>query len=131
MKRRIPGLSRAALPTTEVPDGLYLVSVERIQYRWDKQKPHYAVRLTVREPKQFVGTSLPARLYLTPKALWKLFCAISSAGDRPGARAEDQGATRGLMPLAGGVHAAQHRPQTGGRPRGPGRNDRAPAASPG
>ena len=72
MNRRIPGLSQAALPTTEVPNGFYLVSVERIQYRWDKQKPYYAVRFTVREPKLFVGTSLPARLYSTPKALWKL-----------------------------------------------------------
>ena len=72
MKRHFPGLSQAALPTSEVPDGLYLVRVERIQYRWDKQKPYYAVRFTVREPKAFVGTSLPARLYCTPKALWKL-----------------------------------------------------------
>ncbi len=72
MKRRFPGLSQAALPTSEVPDGLYLVRVERIQYRWDKQKPYYAVCFTISEPKQFAGTSLPARLYCTPKALWKL-----------------------------------------------------------
>ena len=72
MTRRIPGLSQAGLPTTEVPTGLYLVSVGRVQYRWDKHKPYYAVRFTVREPKLFVGTSLPARLYSTPKALWKL-----------------------------------------------------------
>jgi hypothetical protein len=51
MKRRIPGLSQAALPITDVPDGLYLVRVERIQYRWDKQKPFYAVRLAVVEPR--------------------------------------------------------------------------------
>ena len=50
VKRRIPGLSQAALPMIEVPDGLYLVRVERIQYRWDKQKPFYAVRLAVVEP---------------------------------------------------------------------------------
>ena len=72
MRRRFPGLSQAALPTSEVPDGLYLVRVERVQYRWDKQKPYYAVRFTVLEPKAFVGSSLPARLYCTPKALWKL-----------------------------------------------------------
>jgi hypothetical protein len=72
MKRRFPGLSQAALPTSEVPDGLYLVRVERMQYRWDKQKPYYAVRFTVHEPKPFVGASIPARLYCTPKALWKL-----------------------------------------------------------
>ncbi len=70
MKRRFPGLSQAALPISEVPDGLYLVRVERIQYRWDKQ--YYAIRLAVCEPKQFASTSLPARLYCTPKALWKL-----------------------------------------------------------
>ena len=72
MTRRIPGLSQAGLPTTEVPTGLYLVSVGRVQYRWEKHKPYYAVRFAVREPKPFVGTSLPARLYSTPKALWKL-----------------------------------------------------------
>lgn len=72
MKRRIPGLAQAALPISEVPDGLYLVRVERMQYRWDKQKPYYAVRFAVVEPKQLAGTSLPARLYCTEKALWKL-----------------------------------------------------------
>jgi hypothetical protein len=72
VKRRIPGLSQAALPISEVPDGLYLVRVERIQYRWDKQKPNYKVQFAVCEPKQFLANSLPARLYCTPKALWKL-----------------------------------------------------------
>jgi hypothetical protein len=72
MKRRIAGLSQAALPINEVADGLYLVRVERVQYRWDKQKPHYAVRFTVVEPKQQAGTSLSGRLYCTERALWKL-----------------------------------------------------------
>jgi hypothetical protein len=72
MKRRMPGLSQAALPITEVADGLYLVRVERVQYRWDKQKAHYAVRFAVVEPKQLAGTSLSGRLYCTEKALWKL-----------------------------------------------------------
>ena len=72
MKRRIPGLSQAALPISEVPDGLYLVRVERIQYRWDKQKPYYKVQFAVSEPKHFLGISLPGRLYCTPRALWKL-----------------------------------------------------------
>jgi hypothetical protein len=71
MKRRIPGLSQAALPISEVPDGVYLVRVERTQYRWDKQKPYYKIQFVIVEPKQFQDTSLPARLYCTPKALWK------------------------------------------------------------
>jgi hypothetical protein len=72
MKRRIPGLSQAALPMNEVADGLYLVKVKRFQYRWDKQKPYYAVRFAVVEPKQLAGSSLSGRLYCTEKALWKL-----------------------------------------------------------
>jgi hypothetical protein len=72
MKRRIPGLSQAALPISEVPDGVYLVRVAHIQYRWDKQKPHFKVQFAVAEPNQFLGTSLSARLYCTAKALWKL-----------------------------------------------------------
>ena len=72
MKRRIPGLSQAALPISEVADGLYLVRVERVQYRWEKQKPFYAVRMAIIEPKPQAGTSLSARLYCTAKAVWKL-----------------------------------------------------------
>ena len=72
MKRRIAGLSQAALSINEVADGVYLVKVERMQYRWDKQKPHYAVRFAVLEPKQVAGASLSGRLYCTEKALWKL-----------------------------------------------------------
>jgi hypothetical protein len=71
MKRRIPGLSQAALPISEVPDGVYLVRVECTQYRWDKQKPYYKIQFVIVEPKQFQDTSLAARLYCTPKALWK------------------------------------------------------------
>jgi hypothetical protein len=72
MKRRIPGLSQAALPVAEVPDGLYLTRVERVQYRWEKQKPYYVLRFQVLEPKPWAGTSVSGRLYCTPKALWKL-----------------------------------------------------------
>ena len=72
MKRRLPGLSQAALPVHEVADGVYLVRVERAQYRWDKQKPHYALRLVVVEPKPLACTTFPGRLYATTKALWKL-----------------------------------------------------------
>jgi len=72
MKRHIAGVSQAALPLNEIADGLYLVQVERVQYRWDKQKPYYSVRMAVVEPKQLAGTSLPGRLYCTERALWKL-----------------------------------------------------------
>jgi hypothetical protein len=56
----------------EVPDGMYLVAVERVQYRWANQKPYYAVGLAVRAPKRFAGTVVSGRLWCTDKALWKL-----------------------------------------------------------
>lgn len=55
-----------------VPDGLFLVRVEHAQYRWNAQKPFYAVVFSVLEPKLLKGYRLSGRLYCTPKALWKL-----------------------------------------------------------
>jgi hypothetical protein len=72
MRRRIQGLHEAdPSRTTEIPDSLYLVSVERAQYR-HQQKPYYVLRMAVIEPLHFAGRSITGRLYCTPKALWKL-----------------------------------------------------------
>ena len=71
MTRRFPGLHETSAPA-ELPDGVYLVRVERVQYRWYAQKPYYSVRLVVLEPKPWAGTSVTGRLYCTEKALWKL-----------------------------------------------------------
>ena len=100
---RLPGLSQAALPRSEVPDGLYLVRVERVQYRWDKQKPYYAVRFTVCEPKAFLDTSLPARLYCTPKALWKLAWFLRDFGYDPELLGRDELDEKRLVGLHGVV----------------------------
>jgi hypothetical protein len=71
MKRRFPGLHQATQPA-EIPDGIYLVRVQRAQYRWHAQKPFYAIQLAVLEPKPFVGSLIPGRIYCTEKSLWKL-----------------------------------------------------------
>ena len=71
MKRRFPGLHRT-VESDIVPDGVYLVRVEQVQYRWNAHKPFYAVRFQVLEPELFTGHFLSSRLYCTPKALWKL-----------------------------------------------------------
>ena len=71
MKRRFPGLHQATQPA-EVPDGIYLVRIQRVQYRWHAQKPFYAVQFLVLEPKQYVGRMVSGRIYCTEKALWKL-----------------------------------------------------------
>jgi len=73
MIRRIAGLhdadhSRAG----EVPDGLFLVRVERAQHRWHAHKPYYVLRFAVLEPERLAGHSIIGRVYCTPKSLWKL-----------------------------------------------------------
>ena len=55
-----------------VPGGLFLTRVEHAQYRWNAQKPYYAVVFSVLEPKLLNGYKLSGRLYCTPKAIWKL-----------------------------------------------------------
>ncbi len=73
MKRHITGLNQASGSSTEgVPDGLFLVRVERAQYCWHAHKSYYLVRFLVLEPKLVAGYSITGRLYCTPKALWKL-----------------------------------------------------------
>ena len=73
MKRRIQGLSATVLNReNDVPDGVFLVRVDRAQYRWHQQKPYYSLRLTVLEPQDMAGRVVSGRLYCTSKALWKL-----------------------------------------------------------
>jgi hypothetical protein len=73
MKRYVSGLSQAsASPVEGLPDGLFLVRIERAQYRWHAQKPYFAFVFSVVEPKAFAGSRFTGRLYCTPKALWKL-----------------------------------------------------------
>jgi hypothetical protein len=73
VKRYISGLNQANASSAEgVPDGLFLLRVERAQYHWHPQKPYYLLRFAVFEPKVLAGTSITGRLYCTTKALWKL-----------------------------------------------------------
>jgi hypothetical protein len=73
VKRRIECLHDADRSATDpISDGLFLVRVDRAQYRWHAQKPYCLLRLTVLEPKPVAGRSVTGRVYCTPKALWKL-----------------------------------------------------------
>src|SRR5438093_6833268 len=55
-----------------VPDGLFLVRVDRVLYRCHAQKPYYQIRFAVLEPKHLAGCLITGRLYCTPRAMWKL-----------------------------------------------------------
>ena len=73
MKRYVSGLNQAsASPVEDLPSGLFLVRIERAQYRWHAQKPYFAFVFSVLEPRVFTGNRFNSRLYCTPKALWKL-----------------------------------------------------------
>jgi hypothetical protein len=73
MRRGFQGLSQITAPAAgEVPDGVFLVRVERAQYHWHAQKPYYLLCFSVVEPEQFLSRSIVGRIYCTPKALWKL-----------------------------------------------------------
>jgi hypothetical protein len=73
MRRRIHGLHEAdQSAAAEVRDGLLLVRVDRAHHRWDSRKPFYLLRFSILEPKELTGHSIAARLYCTPRALWKL-----------------------------------------------------------
>jgi hypothetical protein len=71
MKRRFAGLHETA-SANEVPDGVFLVRVEKAEYRWHAQKPFYILRLSILEPKEVAGQIISGRLYCSAKALWKL-----------------------------------------------------------
>ena len=73
MKRFVQGLNQANSWCDKVPpNGVYLVRVERFSYRWHALKPYYAPLFSVIEPKSLAGSTFCARLYCSPKALWKL-----------------------------------------------------------
>jgi len=72
MKRQIPGLHQEAQPLNEIPEGLFLVQVERASYRYHPQKPFLSVSFAILEPEELRGKTFSGRLYCTPKALWKL-----------------------------------------------------------
>jgi len=72
MKRQIAGLHAAdRCAADQIPDGLFLVRVQKVQFRRQAQKPYYTVALAILEPSRFSGCIISSRLYCNPKALWK------------------------------------------------------------
>jgi len=72
MKRQITGLHAADRAADQVPDGVFLVRVQRVRYQRQAQKPYYTLSLAILEPGRFAGKVLSSRLYCTQKTLWKL-----------------------------------------------------------
>ncbi len=73
MRRQITGLHAAdRCSADQIPDGVFLVRVQRVQFRRQAPKPYYTLALAILEPTRFSGRTLSSRLYCNPKALWKL-----------------------------------------------------------
>jgi hypothetical protein len=73
MKRQIAGLHAADCGANgQIPDGIFLVRVQRVQFHRQAPKPYYTLALAILEPSRFSGRTLSTRLYCNPKALWKL-----------------------------------------------------------
>src|SRR5580658_8664299 len=73
MKRQIAGLHAADRGASDqVPEGVFLVRVQRAKFHRQPAKPYYTLALTILEPNHLSGRVLSSRLYCNPKALWKL-----------------------------------------------------------
>jgi hypothetical protein len=101
-KRRFPGLHQAAQPA-EVTDGVYLVRVQRAQYRWHAQKPFYVLQFAVLKPKPFAGSLISGRIYCTEKALWKLSWFLRDFGYDTELLGRDEPEEKRLVGLTGVV----------------------------
>jgi hypothetical protein len=72
MRRQITGLHAADRCAAQIPDGVFLVRVQRAKFQRQAQKPYYTLSLAILEPSRFSGHILSSRIYCSPKALWKL-----------------------------------------------------------
>jgi hypothetical protein len=73
VRRQISGLHAADhCAADQIPEGVFLVRVQKVNFRRQAQKPYYTLNLAILEPNRFAGHILSSRLYCSPKALWKL-----------------------------------------------------------
>ena len=103
MRRYVSGLGKAD-PAQDhgVPDGVFLVQVERVQYR-HAQKPYLSLLFLVLEPENERGRRFTARLYATTKTLWKLNWFLRDFGYDAELLARDEIDDKNLLGLSGVV----------------------------
>jgi hypothetical protein len=107
MKRNIPGLHQQAQNSNDLLEGVFLVRVERVFYRYHPQKPFFALRFAILEPKEFAGKIVSGRLYCTPKALCKLNWFLREFGYDGELLERDEVDEKALLGLRGVVKVSQ------------------------
>jgi hypothetical protein len=101
MKRQIPGLHHEGRGSDDILEGVFLVRVDRVFYRWHPQRPFYVLQFAVVEPKEHQGHSLTGRFYCTPKALWKLSWFLRDFGYDPDLMGRDEVDEKAVVGLRG------------------------------
>src|SRR5438309_151876 len=94
-----------------VPDGLFLVGVDRVQYRWQAQKPYYSIRFAALGPRHLAGCLITGRLYCTARAMWKLSWFLRDFGYDTELLGKDEIDDQALLGLKGVLkvsHAIVH-----------------------
>jgi len=104
MKRQITGLHAAdRCSADQIPDGVFLVRVQRVTFRRQAEKPYYTLALSVVQPHRFSDRILSGRLYCTPKALWKLNWFLRDFGYDDELHGRDEVDEKQLVSLTGVV----------------------------
>lgn len=104
MRRRFQGLNQAdPSAACDVPDGVFLVRVQRSQYRWHAQKPFYTLRFVVLEPLEHSASNFAGRLYCSPRALWKLNWFLRDFGYDTDLLGHDEVEDKNIIGLTGVV----------------------------
>ena len=107
MKRHIPGLHGDRPNTPSILEGVFLVRVDHVFFRWHPERPFYVLRLIILEPREHQGRSLNGRLYCTPKALWKLRWFLRDFGYDPDLLGRDEVDEKALVGLRGIVRISR------------------------
>jgi hypothetical protein len=104
MKREIAGLRDAdRCAVGQIPDGVFLVRVQRARFQRQAQKPYYTLTLSILEPMRFAGQGISSRIYCTRKALWKLNWFLRDFGYDSELLGRDEVDERQLVGLTGVV----------------------------
>ena len=107
MRRQIPGLYSRQENRENPLNGLFLVRVERVFYRWQSQKRFLEIRVVVLEPKPFDRRSFFGRFYCTDRALWKLNWFLRDFGYDAELLSRDQVDEKALLNLRGVVRTSR------------------------
>jgi hypothetical protein len=107
MKRQFPGLHSELRNGGGLLEGIFLARVDRAFYQWHPQKPFFALRFSVLEPKQHSAQTISGRLYCTPKALWKLNWFLRDFGYDHELFARDEVDEKALLGLTGVVKTSR------------------------